>query len=78
MDLDKLNSLESMPVEHARGVAVSLLDPKTKPERLLRLKQDIGRARDSREVLRIMWNAYMSGTGYGVPTSAWQKRYRGG
>ena len=77
MDTVKLNTLEKLTLHDARDVAISMLDPKTKPARLFRLKHDIQKARDSREVMRIMWNAYMAGTGYAVTDSAWQKQYGG-
>jgi len=74
--VEDLNSLEGLPLEDARQKAVSMLDPSTKPTRLNRLKYDISKARTSREVMRIMWNSYMAGTGYGVPTSQWQRHYK--
>ena len=77
MDMEKLNSIETLPLNLAKEVAIGLISPKTKPVVLFRLKQDISKAFSSREVLRIMWNTYMAGTGYKVPTSAWQKRYNG-
>lgn len=77
MDVDELNSLEGLSLEGAQQKAVSMLDPATKPTRLNRLKYDISKARTSREVMRIMWNSFMAGTGYGVPTSQWQKHYKG-
>lgn len=76
MDVAELNALETFPLEEARSRAVDMLDPATKPARLNRLKYDISKARNSREVMRIMWNAYMAGTGYGVPTSQWQHFYK--
>jgi len=74
--VEDLNSLEGLPLEDARQKAVSMLDPSTKPTRLNRLKYDISKAMTSREVMRIMWNSYMAGTGYGVPTSQWQRHYK--
>lgn len=76
MKVEDLNSLEGLPLEDARQKAVSMLDPSTKPTRLNRLKYDISKAMTSREVMRIMWNSYMAGTGYGVPTSQWQRHYK--
>ena len=76
MDVAELNALETFPLEEARSRAVDMLDPATKPTRLNRLKYDISKARTPREVMRIMWNAYMAGTGYGVPTSQWQRHYK--
>lgn len=76
MNVDALNGLEHLPLDQAQHSAISMLDKNTKPTRLLRLKHDIGKARTAREVMRIMWNAYMAGTGYGVPTSQWQKHYK--
>lgn len=76
MAVEDLNSLEKLSLEEARSTASSMLDPSTKPTRLNRLKYDISRARSSREVMRIMWNAYLAGTGFGVPTSQWQRHYK--
>ena len=77
MPVEQLNSLEKLPLADAQALAVALLDGTKSPTRLLRLKYDISKARNSREVMRIMWNTFMSGTGYGVPTSQWQSHYRG-
>jgi hypothetical protein len=76
MNVEALNGLEHLPLQQAQTSAVEMLDKNTKPTRLLRLKHDIAKARTPREVMRIMWNAYMAGTGYGVPTSQWQKHYK--
>lgn len=76
MDVAELSALETFPLEEAQQKAVAMLDPSTKPTRLNRLKYDISKARTPREVMRIMWNAYMAGTGYGVPTSQWQRHYK--
>ena len=76
MNVESLNSLEHLPLDQAQRSAISMLDKNTKPTRLLRLKHDIMKARTAREVMRIMWNAYMAGTGYAVPTSHWQKHYK--
>jgi hypothetical protein len=76
MEVGELNALETFPLEEAQQKAVAMLDPSTKPIRLNRLKYDISKARTPREVMRIMWNAYMAGTGYGVPTSQWQRHYK--
>ena len=76
MDVAELSALETFPLEEAQQKAVAMLDPSTKPIRLNRLKYDISKARTPREVMRIMWNAYMAGTGYGVPTSQWQRHYK--
>jgi hypothetical protein len=76
MPVEQLNSLEKLPLDEAKALAVSLLQHTKSPTRLLRLKHDVSKARNSREVMRIMWNTFMSGTGYGVPTSQWQSHYR--
>jgi hypothetical protein len=75
MDVEQLNSLEKIPLQHAQVMAISMLNPKTKALRLNRLKHDIQKARTSREVMRIMWKAYLAGTGYAVTSSDWQKQY---
>ena len=76
MDLDTLRTLDKLPLEDAKKVAVSLIDvTKTKKLVLNRLQHDIAKAWDSAEVSRIMWQVYMSGTGLGTLGSAWKKHY---
>ena len=65
-----------MPINEARIAAVALIDPKkTKKLVLNRLEYDISKAYSSGEVSRIMWQVYMSGSGYGTIGSAWKKHY---
>ena len=77
MDTDTLNALQDMDLQTAKERAVQMLAPNTKPTRMLRLKYDISKARTAQEVMRIMWNVYMAGTGFRVPTSQWQRHYNG-
>lgn len=78
MDMDVLQKLDKMPLEAARAAAVSLIDPKkTKKLVMNRLQYDISKAWNSGEVSRIMWQVYMSGSGYGTLNSSWKKHYNG-
>ena len=78
MDRNILDSLEKMPLDTAREEAIALIDvKKTKPVVLNRLKYDISVARNSQEVMRIMWAVYMSGSGHGTLGSFWKKHYNG-
>jgi len=76
MDMDALQSLDKLPLQKSREVAVSLIDPKkTKKIVQNRLEYDISVAPSSKEVSRIMWQVYLSGTGLGTVGSAWKQRY---
>jgi|TARA_B110000503_G_scaffold111608_1_gene167132 hypothetical protein len=76
MDMNVLQKLDKMPINEARIAAVALIDPKkTKKLVLNRLEYDISKAYSSGEVSRIMWQVYMSGSGYGTIGSAWKKHY---
>jgi|TARA_B110000977_G_C10693591_1_gene344509 hypothetical protein len=75
MDMVTLKALDKMPLDDARSAAVKLINPKTKILVLNRLKYDISVARNAGEVSRIMWQVYMSGTGYGTLNSSWKKHY---
>tara|TARA_B110000503_G_scaffold57388_1_gene91948 strand:+ start:583 stop:822 length:240 start_codon:yes stop_codon:yes gene_type:complete len=77
MNLDTLRTLDKLPLDAAKEVAVSLIDvTKTKKLVLNRLQYDISKAWNSAEVSRIMWQVYMSGTGLGTLGSAWKKHYK--
>jgi hypothetical protein len=77
MDIDALRSLDKLPLETAKEVAVSLIDTrKTKKVVLERLQRDIAKAWSPAEVSRIMWQVYMSGTGLGTIGSAWKKHFK--
>lgn len=77
-DLDKLRDLENMSHDDAKSTAHGWIDgmKKTQPHVKARLKRDIDATPHSKEVSRIMWNTYMSGTGHGVMGSAWQKQMK--
>lgn len=76
MDMDILQSLDKLSLTEAREKAVELIDErKTKKIVRLRLESDIARAPSSAEVSRIMWQVYMSGSGYGTLGSSWKKHY---
>lgn len=76
MDMDALQSLDKLPLNESREVAVSLIDPKkTKKIVQNRLEYDISVAKTSQEVSRIMWQVYLSGTGLGTVGSAWKQHY---
>ena len=71
-------TLENLSLQEARAKAIELLSGlTTKKSKINNLIRDIERAKNSREVQRIVWNMYMAGTGYGVTDSSWQKFHRG-
>lgn len=77
-----LNSFDKMHVPDARALAISMLNTPN-PRATVRQKMVVGRlirdienTRTSAEVTRIMWNVYMSKSGYGIPNSAWKTHYR--
>jgi hypothetical protein len=77
MDIDALRSLDKLPLEDAKELAVSLIDvTRTKKAVLARLQCDISKAWSPAEVSRIMWQVYMSGTGLGTIGSTWKKHFR--
>jgi len=76
MDMDILNRLHTMHVVTSKDAAVKLIDTtKTKKVVLNRLLYDISVAPSAAEVSRIMWQVYMSGSGYGTIGSTWKKHY---
>lgn len=76
MDMNMLQKLDKLPLNEARSAAVNLIDPKkTKKIVRNRLEYDISKAPTSAEVSRIMWQVYMSGSGYGTLGSSWKKHY---
>lgn len=76
MDIVKLKSLDKLPTNEARFVAISLIDDK-KTKKLVRqrLEYDISKAPNAAEVSRIMWQVYLSGNGMGNIGSSWKKHY---
>ena len=82
MDRSLLDSIDKMAVLDARALATSML--KTPNSRATvrqkmvigRLIRDIADTHTSAEVTRIMWNVYMSKSGFGIPNSAWKTHYR--
>jgi hypothetical protein len=77
MDISALQTLDKMPLQTAKEVAVSLIDVrKTSKIVLNRLQNDIAKAPSAAEVSRIMWQVYLSGSGMGTIGSAWKKHYR--
>lgn len=78
MNMDTLQSLDKLPLKHAQEAALALIDPKkTKKVVMNRLQYDISKAPNSREISRIMWAVYMSGSGHGTLGSSWKKHYNG-
>ena len=76
MDLQILQKLDKMDLTEAREAANNLIDvKKTKKVVHNRLIYDLDKANSSREVSRIMWQVYMSGSGYGTIGSTWKKHY---
>ena len=65
-----------MELSEARAAANDLIDvKKTKKVVHNRLIYDLDKANSAREVSRIMWQVYMSGSGYGTIGSTWKKHY---
>lgn len=76
-DMESLRNLEKLPLIDAKNEALKIVSlmTKTKVAVVNRLKSDIERANASREVSRIMWQVYLSGTGFGTLGSQWKKHY---
>ena len=76
MDLEILQKLDKMELTEAREAANNLIDVK-KTKKVVHniLIYDLDKANSSREVSRIMWQVYMSGSGYGTICSTWKKHY---
>jgi len=76
-NLDVLRDLENMSLADAQSVSIDIIESsKTKKAVMNRLIYDIKRAPTAREVMRIMWATYMSGTGFGIVGSKWKSHYR--
>jgi hypothetical protein len=76
MDMKALHSLDKLPLNESREVAVTLIDPKkTKNVVRNRLEYDISKAPSPAEVSRIMWQVYLSGNGLSTVGSKWKKTY---
>lgn len=73
--MEILQKLDKLTLSEAQAAANTLLDPKTKKVVYNRLQYDIRVAKSAREVSRIMWQVYMSGSGYGTIGSQWKKHY---
>lgn len=77
-DLKILRDIENMSIDNAKSVSNDIIkSSKTKQVVKNRLLLDINKAPTSREVMRIMWATYMSGTGFGTLGSQWKKYYKG-
>lgn len=77
MDMEKLQTLDKLPLTEAQETATKLIDRrKTRKVVAMGLERDISNARSSAEVSRIMWQVYLSGNGLGTVGSAWKKHYK--
>ena len=77
-DLKILRDIENMSIDNAKSISNDIIkSSKTKQVVKNRLLHDINKAPTSREVMRIMWATYMSGTGFGTLGSQWKKYYKG-
>lgn len=77
-DLDVLRSLEKLSLNEAKTISINIIKAsKTKPAVMNRLTHDLTKALTSKEVCRIMWQTYMSGTGFGTLNSSWKRHYNG-
>lgn len=69
--------LEALTVDEAKATALGMLKAtKMKASKLSHLIRDVQKAPTSREVQRIMWNTMLSGTGFGITDSSWQKLHK--
>jgi hypothetical protein len=77
-DPDFLRGLHELSLEEARRVASDLVNSgTTKPSKKAHLIRDFMSAKSSAEVSRIMYNAMLAGTGFGIQGSAWQRLHGG-
>lgn len=77
-DLDILRSLEKLSLNEAKTISLDIIKTsKTKLVVMNRLIRDLTAAPTAKEVSRIMWQTYMSGTGFGTLNSSWKKHYNG-
>lgn len=75
-DENFLRGLDKLPLEVARKQAIELVQSgTTRDNRKNHLVKDLSGAPTSAEVSRIMYNAYLSGSGMGSLNSAWSKAY---
>ena len=75
-NLDILRTLETMSLDSARETALEIIqNSNTRKIVMNRLVRDVQKAPHAREISRIMWATYMSGTGFGTTGSAWKKHY---
>lgn len=78
MDMEKLQTLDKLPLSEAQSTATKLIDRrKTRKVVAMGLERDISNARSSAEVSRIMWQVYLSGNGLGTVGSTWKSFYKG-
>jgi hypothetical protein len=62
------------PLDKAQELATDLVNSgSTKPSKKAALVRDFMKARTSAEVSRILYAAYLAGTGLGIQGSQWQK-----
>lgn len=75
-DLDILRNLEKLSLNDAKAISIDIIkSSKTKLAVMNRLVHDLTKAPTAKEVSRIMWQTYMSGTGFGTINSSWKKHY---
>jgi len=79
-DTETLSKLDKMDLETAKSVSLELV--KQMPKKTInqatavnRVTHDIQKAFSPTEVSRIMYQIYLSGTGFGTIGSAWKKHY---
>ncbi len=68
-----LQTLHTLSLEDSRAAALNILSTikHTKPELLVRLRNDISKAPTAKEVSRIMWNTALAGENMRVVGSKW-------
>lgn len=75
-NVDFLRELDKLPLEEAKSQAISLLEGgTTRDNRKSHLIKDISASPTAAEVSRIMYNAYLSGSGMGSFNSKWSQTY---
>ena len=75
-DHDLLRSISTMDLGRAQKEAIGLVEASTtRLSKKAGLCRDFRKARNSPEVSRILYNALLSGEGFGIKNSAWQKTH---